>query len=450
MGTDGGVPVVLGVVILAALLLGMLGVLRAARARFGLHAELSRKLAHVGLGLVTLSFPWLFRSPAPVLVVTGMALFTLLALRHVPALRDRFGGVVNGVARTSAGDLWFPIAAAALFVLSAGDRVLFSIPILTLAFADAVAALVGIHYGRMRYITDEGLKSLEGSIAFFVVAFFTTHVPLLLFTTTGRAESLLIGLVFGVLVMLVEAVAWRGLDNLFIPIGGFLLLKVYLHLDAAALLARLFVTLALLALVLVLRKRRTLSDTAVLAAVLIGYVSWSVGGWQWLVPPLTVFLLYTMLWPRRHQIRERPHSLTAVFAVASSGLLWLALAVLLGVPRLFYPYTVAFAANLAFIGITWIRSVRHDFTPVRAVLTSSAVAWASLFIPYLFLVGPSAPAAVEAAAALLWITIGGAIYYRLVPHQANAHDEHPWLRQATIGLAASALGLLLVPSFALP
>ena len=61
-----------------------------------------------------------------------------------------------------------------------------------MTLADAVAALVGITYGKLRYVTGDGFKSAEGSVAFLSIAFLSVHVPLLLFTDVGRAQTLLI------------------------------------------------------------------------------------------------------------------------------------------------------------------------------------------------------------------------------------------------------------------
>ena len=113
------------------------------------------------------------------------------------------------------------------------DPLLFIVPILILSLADAVSALIGARYGQVRFTGSN--KSLEGSIAFFITAFFSVHVPLVLFGDAGRVETLLISLILAFLVMLLEGCAWRGLDNLFIPIGGFFLLRAYLDMDAAAL-----------------------------------------------------------------------------------------------------------------------------------------------------------------------------------------------------------------------
>lgn len=436
----------LGIAALVVALLAMLGGLRLLARRFALHPELSRKLAHVGLGLATLTFPWLFDQVWPVLLVCGLAVVTLALLRYVPALRQAVGGVVHGVDRSSAGDLYFPLAATGLFLLARGDWVLFTIPILTLAFADAVAALIGVFYGSLRYEGAEGPKSLEGSVAFLLVAFLATHVPLLLFTDTGRAESLLIGLTFGLLVMLLEAVAWRGLDNLFIPFGGFLLLRAFLTLDAPALLARLGATLALFAVVFLLRRQKTLTDAAVLAGVLVGYVAWSVGGWAWVVPPAALFLLYTLLWPRAGQLRERPHDLVAVFSVTGCGMLWLLLATILRRPEYYLPYTVSFAANLGFIGITWWCDYRRSASRARGVLVSVGAAWVAFFAPYVAVLAATGDPMTDVIAhlglALAALLAGGFMFMIVVPHRHHRPSrEFPWARQALLALATSALGL---------
>ena len=434
-----------GMAVVVTGLVVMLLALRAVRARWELHPELLRKMAHVGLGLATLSFPWLFREAWPVVVLGVLSLVTLLALRHVPALRSTVGGAVHGVDRSSGGDLYFPIAATGLFLLADGDPVLFSVPILTLAFADAVAAVVGVFYGRLRYDGAEGKKSLEGSAAFFLVAFLSTHVPVLLATDVGRLESLLIGLTFGVLVMLLEAVAWRGLDNLFIPFGGFLLLRGSLALDAPALAARLVVTVLMLALVLVLRKRRTLTDSAILGGVLVGYVAWSVGGWHWLVPPFVLFMAYTFFWPRSAQLRERPHDMVALVSVTSCGMLWLLLATVLRRPDLFFPYTLTFAANLCFIGITWWRDYRRRSGATSAVMASALVAWAAFLPPYLLVASRPAQPLADALAALAALVAAGAAFTLAIPDLHNRPSrDFPWARQALVGLGASALGLALV------
>jgi phytol kinase len=316
---------------------------------------------------------------------------------------------------------------------------------LTLTLADTVAALIGVAYGQNKYGTTGEMKSVEGSLAFFIVAFLSTGVPLLLFTDTGRAEAILIGMTFGALVMLLEAIAWRGLDNLFIPFGGFLLLRAYLQLDPTALLARFVATVALLGLVIGLRRRRTLDDYALVAGVLVGYVAWAAGGWRWLVPPVVLFAAYPVLWPRRAQLRERPHDITAVFSVTATGMLWLLLTVVLKRTDLYYPYTLGYAANLCFIGITWYRNVRRTASSAEAVMASAAVAWIAFFTPYVAIVGLTQSTLISAGLALAPLVLAGFALTLAVPDDRRRPSaEYPWTTQTLVGLSSSALGLALL------
>jgi len=437
-------PAWVGVLIVVVGLLATLMGLRALRLRFGWHAEVMRKLAHIGLGLSSLTFAWLFTERWPVVLLGGLAFATLAALRWVPWVREQVGVVVHGVDRTSGGDLYFPIASTGLFVLADGNRILYAIPILTLTLADAVAALIGVQYGRTTYDSADGaLKSIEGSIAFFLVAFLASHIPLLLFTSTGRAESLLIGLTFGMLLMLLEAISWRGLDNLLIPFGGFLLLRAFLTLQAPALFARLVVTTLLLALVLGLRRQKSLDDTAMLVGVLVGYVAWSAGGWMWLVPPLVLFAIYNVIFPKNVARREHPHNMVAVMTVTSTGIIWLALWRAFDRPDLYYPYTLNFAATLCFIGITWYADYRRSASTAEVVAASAVVSWITFMVPYITLVTVS-PASLQAAVLALPLLLIGAVLHRIfVPHiKHRPAAEHPWMRQAALSMSVSALGVV--------
>lgn len=435
----------LGLAILVVALLAMLVVVRSLRARYDLHPETSRKLAHVGLGLAMLSCPLLFDRVWPVALLALLTMLVLAAMRWLPIVITHFRGVVGGVARKSAGDFYFPVAAALLFVVARGDWILFGVPILALTFADAVAALIGVRYGTIRYRTLEGAKSLEGSVAFFTVAFLATHVPLLLSGITGRAESLLIGLILGLIVMLLEAVSLGGTDNLLIPVGGYLLLSAFLRMGAFELAAVLAVAVLLLVLALVLRRRRTLSDTAMLAGVLVGFVVWSVAGWRWLLPPIALFTSYTALWPRRRLVRERPHQLDAVGATSAAGFAWLGLTYVVREPALlYYLYTLSFAAHLAFFGLRWLRFARPRLGALAAGVRGVVPAWLVLFVPYTLasMDVPRATLLLRVAAAPVFLLLGALAFAWVVPAADFPETRpFPWWRQAVLGFATSALGI---------
>lgn len=360
----------LGILSVLVLLGALMGVVRVFQGI--LPPELSRKAVHIGMGLVCLSFPWLFQESWPVVVLAVLAIIGLGAARVVPIFKREVGGVLGGVARQSLGEFYFPIAVAIVFLLAQGNGLLYVIPILTLTVADSVGALIGVRYGFARYLTDEGMKSAEGSVAFFTAAFLSCHIPLLLFTETGREETLLISLTAGFVVMLLEAISWRGQDNLIIPIGMYFLLSFYLPMEAPALLMRFLLVVALVISVLVWRKRTTLSDSAIIAAALSGYAVWAFGGWFWLFPPLLLF--FTYVWLPSFPSETRPiQNLHAVTRVMVGGFLWILLAHVLQ-KDFFAPYFLCMAAHTGNIATARLRVVREKWPLSRSLTVGWLIA----------------------------------------------------------------------------
>jgi phytol kinase len=304
----------LAIAVMLAAFLGLYGALHLYSRVGTARPESTRKMFHTGSGILTLSFPFLFHETWPVLVLTGISAAFIASIKFVPSVRRRAGGVSDRVERFTLGEIYFCVAVALLFWLARGeDPLLFVIPILVLTFADATCALVGGRYGLTPYVGAN--KSLEGSIAFVVVAFFCIHVPLLLFGPVGRVESLIIAITLGLLVMVLEGSAWRGLDNLFIPIGGYFLLRAYVGMDAAALLARLLVTCGLVALIVVARRRTTLGDDSLAAGAFLCYVAWALMGWAWLVGPFAILVGYRWLSPPTADNSRRMHGVAAVLSI---------------------------------------------------------------------------------------------------------------------------------------
>lgn len=471
----------LGVSLVLAILGGLFVGLRFYQHRYHPHPEVVRKLLHILMGLLTLSFPWLFDRPLPVILLGTIALTGLLALRLYPPLRDRWGSVLNSVERRSLGEIYFPIAVTILYLVAHQRPLLFCIPMLILTLADAVAAIIGVRYGRLHYDTLEGQKSAEGSVTFFTIAFFSVHIPLLLLSDTGRIETLLIALILGLLVMLLEAIAWRGLDNLFIPLGSYLLLRSHLEMDVPALVARLVITIALVGLTLGWRRRTTLTDSAVLAAAFVGYLSWSLGGWRWLLPPLILFFCYPLLmvwvnpqktpmtaverqmmpwvsedpqtptgrWQRVHKSRQllRVHNIYAVLSVAAAGLLWLFLfGTIAAEPHseFLYPYTLAFAANLAIIGIAGLSPLNYwKSAHLLRVAAYILQGWLLLFVPLLAIEGISSRSLICAAIGLLGTGVASIAYYLTQPMlRSRPTDTLNWVCRAAYTAIGSLFALI--------
>src|SRR5690349_18582607 len=132
----------LGILLVMALFLGSMAALHCHGQRRAMHPELLRKAFHVTMGVVSLTLPWLFDRAWPVLLLAAASTTFLLELRRSPALRQQFGGVLDGVDRRSFGEVFFPLGVAAVFLLSHGNLMLYAIPILLLTFADSAAGLI--------------------------------------------------------------------------------------------------------------------------------------------------------------------------------------------------------------------------------------------------------------------------------------------------------------------
>jgi phytol kinase len=414
------------------------------------HPELVRKLLHIGMGTLTLSFPWLFDQFWPILVLGSLSVCLMLACRRVKLLHDNLGSVVGGVSRFSLGEVYFPIAVGILFYLyltldpplAGCAKLLYVIPILLLTLADATAALVGVSYGVRHYATSDGFKSVEGSLAFFLVAFFCAHVPLLLCNVTGRGETLLIAWLLAWVAMMFEAIAWAGLDNLALPLVSYLLLRAYLALGVDQLLLRLGVTAGLSVFAVVYCRRSTLVGSAISGVVLVGYISWALGDWPWLLPPLILFLTYPMLSPRTGENSRRVHNIHAVVCVSSAGLVWLFLARILKRDDFLFLDTLSFAAHLAIIGVA---RLGHDYPAMAGaslVTLCTFQGWLLQFLPYVLAHGVGPTSLLRAILALPGVALAATGFYLVQPQVRDCpSDASRWLRQATAAALGSILGL---------
>ncbi|MGO9740534.1 MAG: diacylglycerol/polyprenol kinase family protein [Roseiarcus sp.] len=189
-------------------------------------AETQRKAVHVGVGVHAMLLPAFLGRPG-FLVFAALAGVALLILRMPKVARDGVGASIHSVARRSWGDLFFLLAVVVLFLRSPGDPALYTIPIAVLTLSDAAAAIIGTEYGRMRFGAGDRIKSVEGSITFFVVTWITVVTILIIATDAPRQNVVWLATLVAAFSSLVEADSWRGLDNLFVPVGIHVLLSTW-------------------------------------------------------------------------------------------------------------------------------------------------------------------------------------------------------------------------------
>ena len=208
------------VLAVTALCASILVLAETVRRAFAVESEWTRKLVHVLMGLTASAFPLLFcdgRSVVLLCALFAVVLGASLAFSGLPS--------IHRVDRRTAGALWFPLGVAWVFVAAHGRSDLYVIAMLVLTLADPAAAVVGRAGGTHRLRLGHGSKTLEGSLAFFLVASECLFVTLSLTTPLHAAESLPRAIAIAALLTAVELLSPAGSDNFLVPVAAFLLLE---------------------------------------------------------------------------------------------------------------------------------------------------------------------------------------------------------------------------------
>lgn len=174
----------------------------------------SRKIIHIGIGTWILPTVLIFDSrlwaALPPAVFTAMNLLSL---------RNRWSRAMDAEAGENAGTVFFPLSFVLLILPlwgSPAGKAAITAGILSMAWGDAAAALIGRRWGRRRYRAGRNWRTMEGSAAMVAVSALAIAVA-------GRAVGSPFPwqLVAGgaVLAGLLEGASRKGADNLLVPLG---------------------------------------------------------------------------------------------------------------------------------------------------------------------------------------------------------------------------------------
>ncbi len=350
-----------------------------------INAELKRKSFHVSMGIVMLSFPYIFKSTYSVGVLGIIALIIMVILKRTK-LKNSIGTVLYSVNRESLGEVFFIIAVFSIFFLSKGDKVLYSIPILVLTFADSTAALIGKNYGKNNLAEfSEDSKSIEGSFMFFIVAFMATLVPLLLWTEVGREETLIISTIVGFNAALIEMISHTGNDNLLIPLTTYAFVATHINQNLEVLKFDLIIIAIIYVIVCIANRVKVWSKLALVETLVVGYLSIVLYGWYAIVPPIILFLT-VLRFPRRTE--EEKKKLYDARIIETNIIIGISLCGLVAITGLkeefFMIYSTCYAMHL--IINTYIRLKYYfNLSEIKSVAFSFIKGLIFIYLPSLIL-----------------------------------------------------------------
>ncbi len=396
-----------------------------------LSGELARKVVHVGMGLICMSFPWLFDSVLAVQLLGAFAIITLLVIR-ITKLRKSVGTALFSIERLSIGELLFPLAVAWLFTLSWEQPILYCISLLLLTLADTAGALAGSKFGKATYQTTAATKSCEGSIAFLITAFLCTSLPLYFFTGLSIGLILFLAMSISLFSMAVEGASGHGLDNLLIPIGSFLLLDYYIGLSDHLIMIRSLVLLALLCMLLLTRRMHTFDGGATLTSMLFGFAAFALGGIPCLLAAVLVFLRHIMTQKFMHDKYVITHSLNTIVAIAIPSLFWLTL----GRGEVI-DYTIA---QFAFIStLSLIIAMLHAGTQKHMQRDSASLVHALILSMVVLSTVLLIDVPLVYTLPTIMLAMPAARFYYYWAETSTSHHPRNWLKLALLAMLCSAV-----------
>ena len=266
--------------------------------KFKFSGENTRQFVHVGVGLLVITSPFLFKSGIP-----PAALATIFIILNAISLKnDRMKGI-HTTERFSYGTVFFPITFLVLIHLYwRSDPTLLLIGMLLMTLTDPIASITGRilkHNPSFRLWKDE--KTLYGSLSLFISAFILTTIGLYLFRKIDLiplppVESIfIIGFAVAIIATLSEAISNAGSDNLTLPLFSVLMLDVMLQLNFINQLVVLGWILFSFILAFTAYKLRALTLGGAAGAMLLGSIVFGIGGLYWVIPMATFFVLSSIL-----------------------------------------------------------------------------------------------------------------------------------------------------------
>ena len=215
----------LGLLISLLYIGGVIGLGEGLRRQRGYSSDFTRKVIHVGVGMMSWGLHFLFDTPW--FFIAACAAFMVINFLD---WRYGFLAAMASGDQANLGTVYFPLAAAVVAYLFWQQPPLMVAALMPLTWGDGLAAVVGRAYGRHAYVVYGSRRTLEGSAAFFCFSFLFTWLALWL--NDGPPDISALTAVWPALVVtlsttVVEAVSGRGLDNLTVTAVACFVLKVW-------------------------------------------------------------------------------------------------------------------------------------------------------------------------------------------------------------------------------
>ena len=174
--------------------------------------ELSRKIIHIGTGPVIL-LAWLFDIPKNIAFFSSLFITISLGLNY----QYRLLGAIEDIDRKSFGTIAYGISITLLLLLFwPRYQSSISIGVLSMAFGDGLAGLVGRSIKSQKWLVLGQTKSIAGTLTMTSAVAITTSV---ISNVNDLGLQPIDILVISLIATILEQVSPWGIDNITVPVG---------------------------------------------------------------------------------------------------------------------------------------------------------------------------------------------------------------------------------------
>jgi len=215
----------LGFILCLVYVFSIIGLAEGLRRWQGYSSGFTRKVIHIGVGMMSWFLHLLFTSPWPFVAACGaFMVINLLDWRY------DFFKAMKSSSRSNLGTVYFPLAAAVVALVFWDQPPLMVAALMPLTWGDGLAPVIGAAWGKRVYRIHTSTRTLEGSAGFFVAGFVFTWLAL--WVMPGLPDitpvaALLPALVIMAVTTLIEAVSIWGLDNLTVTAAAIVILSLW-------------------------------------------------------------------------------------------------------------------------------------------------------------------------------------------------------------------------------
>jgi phytol kinase len=209
----------------------VLAVAELIRKNLDLKKDFTRKFVHIAIGTYIVPTFYIFHSLYYALVPP-----VCFIIVNVLSYRFKIFRAMEEEDGKNLGTMLFPISFCIVMIAfwnTGPDRVAAMLGILTMAWGDSAASIIGRNFGTHFYHVFRERKSIEGSVA-MIAASYTAMIITLSLAGHPRlsvSEMVIVALVTSIFGTFLEAISIRGLDNLIVPIlssgAAYILIKFF-------------------------------------------------------------------------------------------------------------------------------------------------------------------------------------------------------------------------------